>query len=392
MFDPADRVPYSKYTIKDNDTPENGRVALEIARQSLVLLKNDGILPLVRSRYKRIAVIGPNGNSTSMLHGNYHGSASHPISILNGIKQLAGPNIEVTFALGSPVTTRPGTAAWSGQDNTTTRPIPELSAEAIQNAANADLILYVGGITPAQEGEGFDRDSIELPEVQENLVRALHATGKPMVMVNCSGSAVALPWEDEHLRAILQAWYPGQEGGRAVAEVLFGQVNPSGHLPVTFYRATADLPSFTDYSMKNRTYRYFGGKPLYAFGHGLSYTTFAFKNGKLASKKIAPNGRAKITFTIANTGKRDGDDVAQVYYRHVNSKVPQPKLSLCGFRRVSVKSGKSAQVTMEIPAQRLRYWDPNKKHYVVEPGNYEFLVGAASDDIRLKLPMTIASK
>ncbi len=392
MFDPADKVPYSKYTIEDNDTAESRQVALEIARQSLVLLKNDGILPLDRSKLKRIAVIGPNGKSTSMLHGNYHGSASHPISILDGIKQLAGANIEVTFAQGSPITTRPGTAAWSAQDNTTTRPLAELNAEALSHATNADLIIYVGGITPAQEGEGFDRDSIELPEVQEKLVQALHATGKPMVMVNCSGSAIALPWEDEHLPAILQAWYPGEEGGRAVAEVLLGDVNPSGHLPVTFYRATTDMPAFTDYSMTNRTYRYFSGKPLYAFGHGLSYTTFDYSSGKLDSKKIASIGTVKVTFTLKNTGKRDGDEVAQVYYRHVNSKVSQPKLSLCGFSRVSLKSGKSTKVTIEVPAERLRYWDTKKKQYVVEPGEYEFVVGAASDDIRLKLPMTIAGK
>ena len=304
LFDPADKVPYSKYTIKDNDTPEHQQVALELARQSLVLLKNDGILPLNRSKLKRIAVIGPNGKSKSMLNGNYHGSASHPVSILDGIKQLAGPNIEVTFAMGSPITTKRGTAAWSAQDNTTTRPLAELTAEALGLATNADLIIYVGGITPAQEGEGFDRDSIELPDVQEKLVEALHATGKPMVMVNCSGSAVALTWEDEHLPAILQAWYPGEEGGRAVAEVLFGEVNPSGHLPLTFYRSTADLPAFTDYSMTNRTYRYFNGKPLYAFGHGLSYTKFDFHNGKLDSKKIAPDGTVKVSFTLKNSGKR----------------------------------------------------------------------------------------
>lgn len=392
LFDPADKVPYSKYTIKDNDTPEHRQIALEIARQSLVLLKNDGILPLDRSKLKRIAVIGPNGDSKSMLHGNYHGSASHSISILNGIKQLAGTNIEVAFALGSPITTKPGTAAWSGQDNTTKSPIAQLSAEALANAANADLIIYVGGITPAQEGEGFDRDSIELPEVQEKLVQALQATGKPMVMVNCSGSAIALTWEDEHLPAILQAWYPGEEGGRAVAEVLFGDVNPSGHLPLTFYRATADLPVFADYSMTNRTYRYFSGKPLYAFGHGLSYTAFEFKSGKLDSKKIAPNGTVKVSFTVKNTGKRDGDEVAQVYYRHLNSKVSQPKQSLCGFSRVSFKRGKSTRVTIKVPAGQLRYWDTEKKQYVVEPGDYEFLIGAASDDIRLKLPMTILAR
>jgi len=326
LFDPADKVPYTKYTIKDNDTPENGQVALELARQSLVLLKNNGILPLDRTKYKRIAVIGPNGDSRSMLEGNYHGSASHSVSILSGIRQEARKDIEVTFAMGSPITTKPGAAPWSGQDNATKRPVAELKAEALALAANVDLIIYVGGITAAQEGESFDRESIELPQEQQDLVKELHTTGKPVIMVNCSGSAMALPWEDENLPAILQAWYPGQEGARAVAEVLFGQVNPSGHLPITFYRATADLPSFTDYSMKNRTYRYFESKPLYAFGHGLSYTAFDYTKAKLASKKIATNGTLKVTFALKNTGKRDGDEVAQVYYRHVNSKVPQPKL------------------------------------------------------------------
>jgi beta-glucosidase len=169
-------------------------------------------------------------------------------------------------------------------------------------------------------------------------------------------------------------------------------VNPSGHLPVTFYRATADLPSFTDYSMTNRTYRYFSGTPLFAFGHGLSYTKFDFKSGKLESKKIPVDGTAKVTFTLKNTGKRDGDEVAQVYFRHVNSAVPQPKLALCGFTRVHLKHGESSQVTVEVPAQRLRYWDTLKKQYVVEPGDYEFLTGEASDDIQLKLPMIITTR
>ena len=391
LFDPPNMVPYSKYTLKDNDTPEHRQVALELTRQSLVLLKNDGILPLDRSKFKRIAVIGPNGKSTSMLNGNYHGTASHPISIFDGIKQLAGPDIEVTFALGSPITTMRATAAWSAQDNTTTRPLADLTTEALGLATNADLIIYVGGLTPAQEGEGFDRNAIELPEVQEKLIKALQDTGKPMIMVNCSGSAIALPWEDEHLQAILQAWYPGEEGGRAVGEVLFGDVNPSGHLPITFYRSTADLPAFTDYSMTNRTYRYFNGKPLYAFGHGLSYTEFSFQNGKLSSKKIAPDGTVKLSFTLKNSGKVDGDEVAQVYFRHVHSSVPQPKLALCGFQRVSLKRGESKTVTIEVAAERLSYWDTDRKRYVVESGDYEFLVGDASDEISLKLPMTITN-
>jgi beta-glucosidase len=392
LFDPADQVPYAKYTRQDNDTPEHSRVALELARQSLVLLKNDGILPLDRSKLKTIAVIGPNGNSKSMLEGNYHGSASHPVTILDGLKQIAGPNIQVNFALGAPNTTVRATAAWSGQDNTTTRPLDQLKAEALGLATNADLIIYVGGITAAQEGEGFDRNAIELPEVQETLIHELQATGKPMVLVNCSGSAMALTWEAEHLPAILQAWYPGQQGGRAVAEVLFGDVNPSGHLPVTFYRATADLPPFTDYAMTNRTYRYFSGTPLYAFGHGLSYTKFDYSRGRLDAKSITATGAVKLTFTLKNTGPRDGDEVAQVYYRHLHSQAPQPKQALCGFSRVSLKRGEAKTVAVVIPAERLRYWDTETRRYLVEPGEYEFRVGSASDDLKLKLPLTIAAK
>ncbi len=394
LFDPAEDCAYSKIGIDQNDTPQHRALALKVAEESIVLLKNDGVLPLNRSKIKRIAVIGPNGNSTSMLHGNYNGSARRPISILNGIKQVAGTNIEVSFAQGCPITTETnrGIAAWSRQDNDTIRPLPELNAEALSHAANADLIIYVGGITPAQEGEGFDRNTIELPEVQQKLVEALHASGKPVVMVNCSGSAIALPWESKNLPAILQAWYPGEEGGLAVGEVLFGNVNPSGHLPITFYASTAALPDFTDYSMSNRTYRYFNGQPLYAFGHGLSYTKFDFRRGKLDSNKIPADGTVRISFTVKNSGDRDGDEVAQVYFRHVHSSVPQPKLALCGFARVHLERGKSSRVTIDVPAERLRYWDTEKKQYVVEPGKYELLIGDASDNIQLNLPMTVTAQ
>ncbi|HEV2320605.1 MAG TPA: glycoside hydrolase family 3 C-terminal domain-containing protein [Verrucomicrobiae bacterium] len=394
LFDPADACPYSKIGVDQNDTPQSRALALSMAERSIVLLKNDGILPLHRSHIKRIAVIGPNGNSLSMLHGNYNGTAAQPISILNGIRQMAGPNIEVTYAMGCPVTTETnrGIAPWSSQDNDTTRPVPELYAEAHSNAINADMIIYAGGITSAQEGEEFDRESIELPEVQEKLLESLHATGKPVIMVNCSGSAVALPWEAKNLPAILEAWYPGEEGGLAVGEILFGDVNPSGHLPVTFYASTADLPDFADYSMSHRTYRYFNGQPLYAFGHGLSYTKFDFRSGKLHPKTIPADGTLKASFTIKNSGPRDGDEVAQVYFRHIHSNVPQPKLALCGFQRVDLKRGETATVALEIPAERLRFWNTDKRQYVVEPGQYELLIGDASDDIRLKLPMTVTAQ
>ena len=396
MFDPQDKNPYSKIGLDQNDTPEHRALALKLAEESIVLLKNDGILPLNRSKIKRIAVVGPNASATDVLHGNYNGTASHPVSVLNGIRELAGTNIEVTYAQGSVITTNAGRGFGFGRrgrgNDTPARPAAELQAEAISNAVNADIVIYVGGINPSQEGEQHDRDAIELPQVQEGLIQALAATGKPVIMVNCSGSDVAFPWEAEHLPAILQAWYPGEEGGRAVGEILFGNVNPSGHLTVTFYNATTDLPAFTNYAMINRTYRYYEGKPLYAFGHGLSYTKFNFSSGKLDSKKISADGTAKVTFTVKNSGKHDGDEVAQIYFRHVNSAVPQPKIALCGFTRVNLKHGESKKITIEVPTQRLRYWDAQKKQYVVESGDYEILIGAASDDILLKLPMTIAAR
>jgi beta-glucosidase len=393
LFDPPDINPYSKIGMDQNDTPQHRALALRIAEESIVLLKNDGLLPLNRAKIKRIAVIGPDADSVDVLHGNYNGTASHPVTILDGIRELAGANIEVTYAQGSPLTTNVFRRfRWFASRASPSRPVAELRAEALSNAANADIVIYVGGISPEMEGEEHDRTSIELPDVQDDLVHALCATGKPVVMVDCGGSAIAVPWEAANLPSILQAWYPGEEGGRAVGEILFGDVNPSGHLPITFYASTADLPDFTNYSMSNRTYRYYNGQPLYAFGHGLSYTKFAFRRGRLESRKIAADGTAEVMFTMKNTGKRDGDEVAQVYFRHVNSSVPQPKLALCGFTRVHLKRGGSAQVTVEVPAERLRYWDTDKKQYMVEPGDYEFLVGDASDNIQLKLPMTITAQ
>lgn len=379
LFDPATSVSYSKYSLKDNDLPTHGQVALELARQSIVLLKNDGILPLDRAKLKQIAVIGPNGDSKSMLEGNYHGTASQPISILDGIRRLAGKDIKVTFALGSPITTETATAPWSGQDNTTTRPVAELKAEALALAAQADVIIYAGGITPAQEGESFDRKSIELPPEQTELVQALHATGKPVVLVNCSGSAMALTWEDEHLPALLQAWYPGQSGGRAVAEVLFGVVNPSGHLPVTFYRSTADLPDFNDYAMKNRTYRYFTGKPLYAFGHGLSYTKFGYTNLRVTP---ARGGALTVTVDVANTGAVEGDDVVQLYATPPAASQPQEIRALCGFSRIHLGAGEKRTVTITVSAVALRRWDEAKKDYVIPAGEWNLAAGTSSADLR----------
>ena len=395
LFDPPELCPYSKIGIDQNDTPEHEALALKVAEESIVLLKNDRLLPLNRAKINRIAVIGTNAASTSMLAGNYNGRAARPVTILDGIRQVAGPGIEVSFAAGGPLALRKDGSNKTGE---------EQIGEAVAVAESADVVVYVGGISARFEGEemrrandfegfaGGDRTRIELPSVQTDLLKALAATGKPVIFVNCSGSAMAMPWEIQHLPAILQAWYPGEQGGRAVGEVLFGDVNPSGHLPITFYASTADLPDFTDYSMSKRTYRYFDGKPAFSFGYGLSYTQFKFKDGKLDTKKISADGKVKVSFILKNTGDREGDEVAQVYFRHVHSRVSQPKLALCGFARVHLNPGESARVTVEVPAERLRYWDTGKEQYVVEPGKYEMLIGAASDDLRLKLPMTITTR
>ena len=189
----------------------------------------------------------------------------------------------------------------------------------------------------------------------------------------------------------MQAWYPGEQGGRAVADVLFGDVNPAGRLPVTFYRATADLPAFDNYSMSNRTYRYFNGRPEFAFGHGLSYTKFDYTNPKLNGTNFAAGDTIKLTFQLMNSGVRDGDEVAQVYFRHVNSARSQPRLALCGFARIHLQAHEGGPDHLNIPAEQFRCWDTAKKQYAVEPGDYELLVGAASDDIRLRVPLTIAA-
>ncbi|MGA2554913.1 MAG: glycoside hydrolase family 3 C-terminal domain-containing protein [Verrucomicrobiota bacterium] len=407
LFDPSNMVAYLRITMAENNTPEHRQLALQLAREALVLLKNEGVLPLDRSKIKKIAVFGENATDRRMLYGNYNGTPSSAVTILQGIRAVAGTNIEVTYAEGCPLVILSGGGGggrggggfgrgFGGAPAAPARPPEELRAEALSNAVSADILIYVGGINSQLEGEegnarggggvdGFsngDRTRIELPEVQEDFTRALYATGKPVIMINCSGSAMAIPWEAEHLPAILQAWYPGEEGGTAVAETLFGENNPSGRLPITFYRATADLPAFTNYAMANRTYRYFTGKPLYAFGHGLSYTHFEYSSPSLSSKRVKSGDTLTLRFNVRNIGRRDGDEVAQVYFAHVNSAVPQPIEALCSFKRVHVPAGKTAKVSLEIPVARLRYWDTTKEDYAVEAGNYRLMIGPASDEIR----------
>ena len=393
LFDPPGKVPYAQTPISQNDTRAHEALALKMARESIVLLKNDNLLPLDRAKIKRIAVIGTNANSVAVLLGNYNGTAARPVTILDGIKNAAGTNIQVVYEPACPLAL--------GRDGSG-RPDAQTWTEAIAAAWMSDVIIYVGGISPQLEGEemkvdydGFssgDRTQIELSAVQNDLLEALQGAGKPVIFVNCSGSAIAMPWAVTNLPAILQAWYPGEQGGRAVADVLFGDVNPAGRLPVTFYHATTDLPAFDNYSMSNRTYRYFNGRPDFAFGHGLSYTRFDYNSPRLNGTNFAAGDTIKLMFSLLNAGAWDGDEVAQVYFRHANSAQSQPRLALCGFVRIHLQANQGGRITMDIPAEQFRSWDPAKKQYTVEPGNYELLVGSASDDIRLRVPLKIAAR
>ena len=243
----------------------------------------------------------------------------------------------------------------------------------------ADAIIIIGGISARMEGEGGDKQTIELPKVQQLLLTAMHKTGKPVVFVNCSGSAIAFGSVEGQYDALLQAWYPGQGGAKALAEVLFGDYNPGGKLPVTFYRSNDDLPDFMDYSMKNRTYRYFTGQPQYAFGYGLSYTTFALGKGKLSGKSMKKNGKVTVTVPVTNTGKREGTETVQVYVKRLGDE-GAPIKALKGFQKLSLKPGETKTATVTLDGEAFEYYDEAIDELSVKAGQYKILYGTSSLD------------
>jgi beta-glucosidase len=261
--------------------------------------------------------------------------------------------------------------------------------ETIDQLKGIDKVIFVGGIAPSLEGEempvdiegfkGGDRTSIELPKVQREFLKALKAAGKQVVFVNCSGSCIALQPEMESCDAIVQAWYAGQEGGTAVADVLFGDVNPGGKLPVTFYKSDKQLPDYEDYSMKGRTYRYFSDA-LFPFGYGLSYTSFEIRNEKL---EMSSGGSGRVTVEVANTGKRDGSETVQLYIRNLQDP-DGPLKSLRAFQRVNVKAGQTTTVTLSLDRKSFEFWDPETNTMRVKPGRYDILVGNSSADKDLR--------
>ncbi len=389
MFDPPDQVRYAQIPITANDSPEHSALARAMAQESIVLLKNRGVLPL-RGGLKTLAVIGPIAHDVRVLHGNYEGEASHPVTVLEGIKARVQGTVEVLYSPGCELVegykASPDSPPVAGE---------ELFVQAVELARKADVTIFVGGLSPTMEGEemfvpypgfkGGDRTDLNLPQSQQRLLRALHETGKPVVLVLMSGSALAVTWEAGALPAILQAWYPGQQGGNAIADVLFGDVNPAGRLPVTFYRSVDQVGDFNDYRMEGKTYRYFRGEPLYPFGHGLSYTRFEYTDLKVGRRRIGPQDSVTVTFKVTNAGSRDGEEVVQLYVRDEVSSIPVPVKQLRDFQRIALKQGQGRQVRMTLSAVRdLSHYDEQAKAFTVEPGGFEIQVGSSSQDIRLR--------
>jgi beta-glucosidase len=383
MFDPPDMVPYSKIDENLLDSAAHRAMARKLANESMVLLKNDGVLPL-RTSGIRIAVVGPLANQTEVLLGNYNGIPSHTVSVLEGMrKEFPGATIDYVpgteFLINEKPEPRQG--GWTQADLT-----PE--PKAIDAARSADVVVAVVGITSRLEGEemkvdepgfkGGDRTSLDLPEPEQELLEAMAATGKPLVVVLTNGSALGVNWAKAHANAILDAWYPGEEGGASVAETLSGRNNPAGRLPVTFYKDVNQLPPFEDYSMKGRTYRYFEGTPLYPFGYGLSYTTFSYSGLTVPTGAVAAGSPVIAEVTVTNSGKRAGDEVAQLYLSFP-AVAGAPLRALRGFQRVHLEAGASQKLYFELRARDLSMVTEGGEPIVAE-GQYAISVGGGQPD------------
>ena len=374
MFDPPELVPYARIPYSENDSPAHRALALKAARESIVLLKNErDALPLGKD-VKTVAVIGPNADAPDVLLGNYNGQPSKSVTPLEGIRNKVSSATTVLYSAGVPP---PGAKA--GPDAARA-----LREDALSKARRADVVIMVLGITPSVEGEemdvklegfrGGDRTDISLPKAQEELLREVHALGKPVVLVLMGGSALAVNWADANVPAIVEVWYPGEEGGTALADVLFGDYSPSGRLPVTFYKSVDDLPPFDDYSMRGRTYRYFKGEPLYPFGHGLSYTKFSYAGLSVSPRVVKAGQGVRVSADVRNVGAREGEEVVELYLTDVAASAPVPLRSLQGVERVSLRPGERRRVTFTLGPRQLSIIDERGRR-VVEPGEFAVTVG-----------------
>ena len=380
LFDEDEKVPYNSIIYKENDTKEHSELNFKAARKSFVLLKNEGnLLPLDKEKLKTIGIIGPNANNRKALVGNYEGTASRYYTISEGIQDYVGDDVRVLYSEGCHLCKK--RISGLGQEN-------DRLAEVRAVCDNSDVVIACLGLDSSLEGEegdegnefaSGDKPGLSLPGLQQEILEAAYESGKPVILVILSGSALAVTWADEHVPAVIEGWYPGAMGGKALASVLFGEYSPEGKLPVTFYRTTEELPDFRDYSMKGRTYRYMQQKALYPFGYGLSYTEFGVEEVKISGDTVEKDGKLSVEAVLVNHGRRAGAETLQVYIKAQRPGTPNAQLK--ALKKAELQPGESKRIRLELADRAFGLRDENGD-LVLEEGIYEIYVGTQQPDER----------
>ena len=381
FFDPEGTVPWSNLKPDIVNSETHRQLAYEVAGKSIVMLKNNGVLPLDMNETGSILVAGPTAADMTALMANYNGFSGNMVTILEGINNRVDAGTTVDYSQGFLFNN-------------------DSLFHGYWRAGMADVVILCIGLNTLLEGEegdamfnphGGDRRRIELPSNQITYVREMRRRNpdKPIIVVVTGGAAVALPEINELADALLFAWYPGEQGGNAVADIIFGKINPSGKLPVTFYGSTEDLPSFENYSMKGRTYRYYKGKTLFPFGFGLGYSTIEYKNLSIEKQRLRTNEAIHLEFDLSNAGDREGEEVVQIYIQELEPERDSPQKTLVEFERVFLEENASMHVKIDIPVSRFARWNTEEKAYRTNPGKYLIQVGASSEDIRLEQEITV---
>ena len=376
------KTPWDDIPIEVNDCPEHHGLSLKAARESIVLLKNDGLLPLDLGSIKTVAVIGPNANNIQSLEGNYKGVPSVHYTVLGGMQAACGQEVRILYAQGSHL--------FKNCIEPVVAPDDDAFSEALSIAEVSDVVILCTGLDASlegEEGDGFNSDAsgdkkdLLLPASQRRLLSAIKKLNKPVVLVNLSGSAIDLSYADENFNAVIQAWYPGQMGGLAVADIITGKYNPSGRLPITFYRTTEELPHFEDYSMANRTYRYMQGEAFYPFGFGLSFSKYSYGNVCADSEKINCGDDFSFSFDVKNAGKYDGGEIAQAYIEVPKTSENMPRWSLCAVKKVFLAAGETKRLSFKLTQNEMLSFNCTGKRSVAK-GLYRVNIGGSQPDKR----------
>ena len=368
-FDEVDKTPWKNLGKNDIATAENKSLARETAGKSLVLLKNNGVLPL-NKEIRKIYVTGPNAAAMEPLWSNYNGLSGELVTVLEGISGKVSPQTAISYNSGCALTN-------------------DTLFRGTWLIADSEVVIAVMGLNSLLEGEegdawlsdfGGDRNHIGLPDNQVRYIKKLAEGGKPIIVVVMAGSAVSLSEIEPYADAILYAWYPGEQGGNAVADILFGDVNPAGRLPVTIYKSVTDLPPFEEYSMLGRTYRFFEGVPEYPFGFGLSYTTFEYPKFIASGREFGVQDVIKLEVTVRNNGVTNGEEVLQIYGKSHDTGCGPLLKSLVAFKRVPVGAGRETKIDFEIPVSQLQVWDAIEEKFILRTGEYSFFAAKNSSD------------